>query len=444
MTQLEFYKSFQFMIELLLAEGMFLFRLRRRRLFWLRLVLALAACFGFACVFPVRSATPAYLSCMFLLLFLFTVCAAKFIFKERWLKIAFCCVAGYTVQHMTYQLNYITLVAMLGGDPSSISGGMYGESFLPTFTNPFLAVWYCFVIFFVYSVVYWVFGSKLARQEFKMPSAFGFFLICLLLFMDIVLNMLVLYYLSTPAGIIIAGTYNVLCCVLGLFLQFEVLLRWGVYSQLRMLQIVSRQERERYAAVKEAMETVNIKCHDLKHQIRRFRNKNLVSESVAADIEKAISDYAAITFTGCSVLDMVLTEINRTCARSGIRASYMADGKLLSFMSDEDIYILFSNLLDNAVEAVMQCAEDKRTMGLRVEKRGMSMVSVTVYNYCGREHFDFADGLPVTTKARKDIHGFGLRSVRRISEKYGAALDICPEDGFFNVHILFPRQEAAA
>ena len=71
MTQLEFYKSFQFMIELLLAEGMFLFRLRRRRLFWLRLVLALAACFGFACVFPVRSATPAYLSCMFLLLFLF-------------------------------------------------------------------------------------------------------------------------------------------------------------------------------------------------------------------------------------------------------------------------------------------------------------------------------------------------------------------------------------
>ena len=92
----------------------------------------------------------------------------------------------------------------------------------------------------------------------------------------------------------------------------------------------------------------------------------------------------------------------------------------------------------------MKCAEDKRTMGLRVEKRGMSMVSVTVYNYCGREHFDFADGLPVTTKARKDIHGFGLRSVRRISEKYGAALDICPEDGFFNVHILFPRQEAAA
>ena len=444
MTQLEFYKSFQFMIELLLAEGMFLFRLRKRRFFLLNLAVALAACFGFAYLFPAYSNTPAYLSCMFLLLFAFTVCAAKFIFKERWLKIAFCCVSVYTVQHMTYQINYVTLVAMLGGDPSSISGGMYGESFLPTFSNPFLAIWYCFIIFLIYSVVYWAFGSRLNRQEFKLPSVFGFLLICLLLFMDIVLNTLVLYYLNTPAGIIISGIYNVLCCSLGLFLQFEVLLRWGFYSQLRILQIVSKQERERYAAVKEAMETVNIKCHDLKHQIRRFRSQNLVSEAVAADIEKAISDYAAITFTGCSVLDMVLTETNRICSRRGIRASYMADGKLLSFMSDEDIYILFSNLLDNAVEAVMLCAEDKRTMGLRVEKRGMSMVSVTVYNYCGREHYEFVDGLPVTTKARKDIHGFGLRSVRRISEKYGAALDICLEDGFFNVNILFPCQGTTA
>lgn len=441
MNQLEFYKSFQFIIELLLAEAMFSYRLRRRRFFVLRLAAAVAACFGFAFLFPVFSDTPAYLSFMFLALFAFTVCAAKSVFRERWLKIAFCCVAGYTVQHLAYQLNNVTLVAMLGGDPSAVSGGMYGDSFLPTFSNPFLTVWYCFIIFFVYLVTYWVFGARLGKQEFKLPSVFGFVLICILLFMDVVLNTLVLYYLTTAAGIIIAGVYNMLCCVLGLFLQFEVLLRWGFYSQLRMLQIVSRQERERYAAVKEAMETVNVKCHDLRHQIRRFRSENMLPQSVAEDIEKSISDYASITFTGNAVLDMALTESNRICARRGIRASYMADGKLLSFMSDEDVYILFSNLLDNAVEAVSVCAEELRTMGLRLEKKGPALVSVSVYNYCGRVSFVYADGLPATTKPRKDIHGFGLRSVRRICEKYGAALDICPEDGFFNVNILFPLNQ---
>ena len=43
----------------------------------------------------------------------------------------------------------------------------------------------------------------------------------------------------------------------------------------------------------------------------------------------------------------------------------MADGKLISFMKDEDVYSLFYNLLDNAVEALLEAPEDKRTMGLR-------------------------------------------------------------------------------
>ena len=37
MTQLEFYKSFLFMAELLIAEGLFLATLKRRNLFFLRL-----------------------------------------------------------------------------------------------------------------------------------------------------------------------------------------------------------------------------------------------------------------------------------------------------------------------------------------------------------------------------------------------------------------------
>lgn len=438
MTQLEFYKSFQFMAELLVAEGMFLCTLRVRKFALLRIVAAIAVSFLFAWLFPADSDSPAYLSFMFFTLFVFTVCMTKFIFRETWLKLAFCCVAGYTVQHLVYQLNNITLIAMLGGDASEINGGMYGNEFLPTFSVPFLTVWYYFVVFLLYSIVFWLFGSKLNRQEFRLPSVLGFFLVCFLLFLDIVLNTLVVYYIKTPAGIIISGVYNIVCCILGLFLQFEVLLRWGFYSQLRILRIVRRQERERYAAVKEAMETVNIKCHDLKHQIRLFRSMNMVSEDTAKDMERAVAEYAAFTFTGNSALDMVLTEINRICLRGEIRASYMADGKLISFMSDEDVYIMFSNLLDNAVEAVLQHPSEKRTMGLRVEKFGSAFVSVTIYNYCGNRVFELCDGLPKTTKSRADLHGFGLKSVRRICEKYNGTMDVYVEDEFFNVNMLFP------
>ena len=84
MDQLEFYKSFQFMSELLLAEAIFLFSLQRRRFGLLRAVFAVAASFLFAWLIPVLSASPAYLSFMFFTLFIFTVCMTKFIFREKW------------------------------------------------------------------------------------------------------------------------------------------------------------------------------------------------------------------------------------------------------------------------------------------------------------------------------------------------------------------------
>ena len=39
------------------------------------------------------------------------------------------------------------------------------------------------------------------------------------------------------------------------------------------------------------------------------------------------------------------------------------------------------------------------------------------------------------------MHGFGLKSVRRVCDKYDATLDIAPDKGFFNVNILMPIQE---
>ena len=449
MDQLEFYKSFQFMSELLLAEAIFLFSLQRRRFGLLRAVFAVAASFLFAWLIPVLSASPAYLSFMFFTLFIFTVCMTKFIFREKWLKLAFCCVAGYTVQHLTYQVNNISLILLSGGDQAMLNGGMYGSEFSPIFSVPFLAVWYYFVIFLVYSITFWTFGIRFSKQEFLLPSVLGFFLVCFLLVFDIVLNTLVVYYLNTLPGIIIAGVYNIVCCILGLVLQFEVLLRWGLFSQLRLLRVVRRQESERYAAVKEAMEIVNIKCHDLKHQIRLFRSHNMLSEATAKDMERAIADYAAFTFTGNSALDIALTENNRTCERGNIRVSYMADGKLLNFMSEEDIYIMFRNLLDNAVEAAMQQLEEKRTMGLRIEKAMHGFVSASVYNYCGETAIEFVEGLPKTTKKQTELHGFGLKSVRRICEKYGGTMDVYVEEEFFNVNMLFPvraeeKEEGAA
>ena len=106
-------------------------------------------------------------------------------------------------------------------------------------------------------------------------------------------------------------------------------------------------------------------------------------------------------------------------------------------MSETDIYSLFGNAIDNAAEALMKVQDkEKRVIGLIVRTSG-TFLSVHIYNYCP-EPLKFADGLPVTTKAAKRAHGYGVKSIRMITEKYGGEMSMSQKDDIFNLDLLFP------
>jgi hypothetical protein len=50
---------------------------------------------------------------------------------------------------------------------------------------------------------------------------------------------------------------------------------------------------------------------------------------------------------------------------------------------------------------------------------------------------EFQDGLPVTDKEDKDYHGFGLKSIRYITEKYDGAFSVMQKNDMFLLHLLF-------
>jgi len=124
MTQFQFYKSFLFVAELLLAEYLYLFRFRRHDHYIWRLIAGIAASFLFAFLLPTFSDNSAYSSLLFLLIFAFTVGMYKFVYNESTLTVLFCCLAGYTTQHLSYEL-YNTLLVIMG---ASVLDGFYGNS----------------------------------------------------------------------------------------------------------------------------------------------------------------------------------------------------------------------------------------------------------------------------------------------------------------------------
>ena len=73
------------------------------------------------------------------------------------------------------------------------------------------------------------------------------------------------------------------------------------------------QSSKQYQIAKQNMEQVNIKCHDLRHQIRLFRGAGRIDESVLKEMEQAVDAYDTTVKTGNPALDVLLTEKNQIC-----------------------------------------------------------------------------------------------------------------------------------
>lgn len=178
-----------------------------------------------------------------------------------------------------------------------------------------------------------------------------------------------------------------------------------------------------------------MKCHDLKHQIHNIGDQQTVSPSYLKNLEDSISIYDSTVKTGNDALDIILTEKSLLCNKENIQFSCIVDGEKLNFIKPEDVYALFGNIIDNAIEAVLKVEPAKRTISLRVKMIG-GMLVVSTSNYY-QEDVVVEDGVIQTTKADKKYHGFGIKSIQYVCEKYGGDVNIKAENNIFTINLLF-------
>ena len=104
-----------------------------------------------------------------------------------------------------------------------------------------------------------------------------------------------------------------------------------------------------------------------------------------------------------------------------------------------DLYVLLGNTIDNAIEAVQRLSDPaRRAITLQVQGRA-GLVLITCDNPF-EGSLRMRGGLPMTSKADALRHGFGLRSMRLIAEKYDGVLSVSTDDGVFTVQISIPAR----
>lgn len=414
-----FFLSYGFVFELLISFGLFVWTFPRRKYFVLRLLGVVAGLFALSFVWVYiagKVSSPFVPMGRYISSFTAVVLGVSFCFKKPLIVALFCGVGAYATQHGAYKIGEMLRFAVRGFVPEVVEIVIYVAT---------LAV--------VFTVVYFLFARNMrgGDKEYIDNKQVVFLCVALLLFTTT-------FQYSTELEMqiyLIYALYDTLCCVFTLTITRGLFKSGKLRHEYKVMEHLSHLEKKQYEMSKETVELINIKYHDLKHLIASFGDR--VSEDEKYELERAITMYDMTVKTGNEVLDVVFTEKSLACDQKRIKLEKIADGSLLDFMSASDIYSLFGNALDNAIEAVSKIDDpEKRIINLMLrETHGMALIHIENY-YAG--DILFKDGLPVTTKGNNLYHGFGTKSMRNIAEKYGGNIDISTDDDVFHLNIVIP------
>ena len=211
-------------------------------------------------------------------------------------------------------------------------------------------------------------------------------------------------------------------------------------KELRNIHSMLKAQYDKYRSYQTTFDLINMKYHDLKHQIAGLRAEMSDEERTKwiDTLEQELESYSPELETGNNVLDTLIAGKMMNCRANNIKITCVADGDSLDFMHVADICTVFGNALDNAIESVSLIEDpEKRLIHLSITQK-KNFVLIQINNYC-EGTITMKNGFPVTTKADKGNHGFGLKSIRYTVEKYHGTLTFDLKDNWFELKMLIPQ-----
>lgn len=243
---------------------------------------------------------------------------------------------------------------------------------------------------------------------------------------------------GNPQLALVIRSFSALYALCVLILRTGILEQSRISEELRTTEELLWAEKKQFESIRSDMEIINIKCHDIRHQLSQYEGK--LTEDELENLKNAIQIYDATLKTGSDILDMVLYKRQGLCQENQIKITCIADGACLSFLTPAHQFSLFNNALGNAIEAVLKLPDpEMRIISLTVAQEN-GLVSIHVTNYFNR-NCTIENGLPQTTNEDTQHHGYGTKSLRYIVQHYGGSITFDTDDDIFYLHILLPEQE---
>ncbi len=353
-------------------------------------------------------------------------------FKVSLTGALYVCILGYAVQHFASSAYILFFGLLFQGSPYQLDGMRELLLYFAVYTIS-------------YAGLYFILIRKIPERSGYLVStglsAQGFLLVVPI---TLVLSLFSKESMTDFRQFAVTQIYAMVCCVLVLWIQYWQNRTVALQMDAAMSERVMEERRRQFDQSVANIDVINQKCHDLKYQIQALKTDPAVregGESAIDDVMDAVHLYDDFFQTGNEILDTVLMEKSIACRRYNIYFTAIADGSRLRFMAPMDLYVMMGNVLDNAIEAAREIRDSgKRVISLSLKAKGELTILQVENTFEGEVRFD-EDGMPLSNKADKEYHGFGVKSIRRIAASYGGTMKLAVEDQQFRLTLLFAEQE---
>lgn len=413
--------GFQFYLELFIPFHILLSHNHKRKYFWLFFALSIVLAFPFYYLPPLM--TGSYNWYYFVILCVLYAFSFS-MYRENPGTLACAGIIAFGLQHLEWNLL-----------------GLLFDIFNPSGTWPRAILILCyFVIYLFVDFLFWLFLS-LQKVEYRWQSKDAWSLI----FGTIIISVAVIVSQFIRPWNWGARLYSVLIMILGVAL--ELVIPWvrrnatkakSLEDDKKTLESLLQQQAEQMETSKKEQEILNLKFHDLKHQIQALksmdgeeRNKTL------EEMEKSVDIYGDFAKTGNKSLDVLITQKALICTNLNITFTYIIDGNAFGFISVSDLTSLFGNIIDNAIEAANQEKGNLRVIKLSAYRKN-GFISLIEENYSTQDIKFDESSLPITSKSDKEYHGFGTKSISFLVKKYNGTYSFNKEGNRFRVSLLIP------
>ncbi|MDD4493474.1 MAG: ATP-binding protein [Eubacteriales bacterium] len=209
-----------------------------------------------------------------------------------------------------------------------------------------------------------------------------------------------------------------------------------------LITVQMNQSKKEVEALQEIQQKTAIHRHDLHHHfalLGRYLEDGDTEKAIKylydanADIDRIIT----IRYCENNTVNLILSSFAVKAKEAGVTLSLDVNLPQNLGISETELCSLLSNALENSIRASSSIAEERfRTVRVNCQTHKGKLLILIENNFSGK--ITMVNGIP---QSCNEGHGFGVKSMVMIAEKYNGYCSFTAADGVFTLKIVIPLEQ---